>query len=303
MSDEIPLAFRETIVAQSQHRYMMLQRLGSGGNAVAFLMLATSGPWQGIPFAMKIFRRVSKPERRSRFLEEIAFLRQCNHPGIMRIYDEGVFRESNEFLVAEYLPQTLATSIRSGSLTMAEKLSFSLQPLSALAFLSRLPEPVIHRDIKPQNVFVKGRSCLLGDFGLIKRLTSHEGERDAALLESVGPGMPFSYRSPDQVAYARGISDLSCKSDVFQLGLVLAELFTGRNPERRAENDHLLSDVILDPLGYIPGASWRSIRQLIESMLEFDPARRPSAEELLVLWQGLFEEIAEQSRAIEGRVF
>lgn len=301
--DEVKLDFRQGIQADSGYWYNNLQWLGRGGNAVTWLMLAGSGPWKGTPFAVKIFRRVSMPDRRASFIDEMKFLRTCDHPAIMRTFDEGVYLDDHPFVVVEYLPQTLGRIIRAGSTLMVEKLSFMMQLLCALEYLSSLEPPVIHRDIKPQNVFVKGGACVLGDFGLMKRLDDVEGESPEVVFKrSVGPGMPFFYRTPDQVAYARNQRDLTVASDVFQLGLVAAELFTGRNPEKRAAHNDFLSDVELEELRFVSGAAGAVIASLIRSMLEFDPENRPNAGLLLEQWRGVFFEVAEQQSAIEGRV-
>lgn len=266
-------------------------------------MLAGSGPLKGTPFAVKIFRRVSKPERRESFIAEMKFLGECDHPGIMRTFDEGVYREDHPFVVAEYLPQTLAQTIRARGTSMVEKLSLMLQLLSTLEYLSKLNPPVIHRDIKPQNVFVKGGACVPGDFGLLKRGEEIDDDsRENIFKHSVGPGMPFFYRTPDQVSYARNESNLTVASDVFQLGLVAAELFTGRNPQKRAEHNDFLSDVELHQLGFVPGSSGAVIAGLIRSMLEFDASKRPDAGLLLEQWKGVFFSVALQQDAIEGRV-
>lgn len=276
--DTLILNFREGIVSEAESSYNVLQELGRGGNAVTYLMVAGSGPYQGTPFAVKIFRRVSMPERRESFLNEAQFLRECGHPGVMRIFDQGVYRDDHPFVVAEYLPHTLAEVIRSSAANIIEKLSYTLQLLSALDYLSTLDEPVIHRDIKPQNVFVKGQSCVLGDFGLMKRTGAADDDiPEDVIKESVGPGMPFFYRIPDLVAYARGDAYPTAKSDVFQLGRVVAQLFTGRNPERRAENDAFKSDVELEALAPIPGSYCEPIANLITSMLEFDPRNQGAA--------------------------
>ncbi|HUG69713.1 MAG TPA: protein kinase [Pirellulaceae bacterium] len=307
MPDWVNLSFQQGIQAESDTWYNNLQRLGSGGNAVTYLMASSGGQYQGVCFAVKVFRRVSMPDRRESFLGEVRFLRTCDHPCVMRIYDEGVYREDHPFVVAEYLPQTLLDVIRADSPTLVEKLSYALQLLSTLAYLDT--KAVIHRDIKPQNIFVKGRSCVLGDFGLMKRLP-HDEEidvRQTTIKESVGVGMPFFYRTPDQVAYARGDANLTTKSDIFQLGLVIAQLFSGRNPERRAEHDDFLSDVLLEPkeawITQIPFGFRDSIAGLIESMLIEDPENRPTAAELVDPWRGIFFAAAQQQSALEGRVF
>jgi serine/threonine protein kinase len=271
--------------------------LGIGGNAATFLMVATSGQAKGVPFAMKVFRRLSKPERRDGFLHEIQFLKTCNHPSIMRVFDEGVLFDQYPFVVAEYLPSTLYSVIRANAASTVEKASFTLQLLSALEYLGQIPTPVIHRDIKPQNIFVKGHSCVLGDFGLMKQ----SSDDLSGFKESVGVGMPFRYRTPDLVNYLVDGQPPTCASDVFQLGLVVAELFTGKNPQRPA--DKFTDPVQLDPLAKIPGAMERGIANLINRMLDADPRQRDSAAKLLDPWQGVFLDAAKRAHALEGRVF
>jgi serine/threonine protein kinase len=111
--------------------------------------------------------------------------------------------------------------MRTGQTTVVVKISIALQLLSALAYLERQTPPVVHRDIKPQNIFFKGRSAVLGDFGLMKRVADSD---DGAYKESLGAGMPFRYRTPDQVAYLNGQTALTPKSDVFQLGRVQSQI-------------------------------------------------------------------------------
>src|SRR5262249_11449811 len=142
-----------------------------GGSAETYLTLAISGLLRGQIFAVKVFRRLSKPEWQADFLKEIAFLQQCNHPSVMRVFDEGEYEEEMRsvkypFVVAEYLSNTL-DHVRHTAPPMMAKLGYAVQLLSALEYLGSLDPVVIHRDIKPDNIFVKGASCVLGDFGLM----------------------------------------------------------------------------------------------------------------------------------------
>jgi serine/threonine protein kinase len=299
VEDSIDLAIDQSIQAESGTWYRNLQLLGRGGNASAFLVAATSGPNRGVPFAVKIFRRLSKPERRDNFLQEMKFLETCSHPSIMRIFDTGVFYGEHPFLVAEYLPRTLYQVIRADVTAITLKISFATQLLSALTYLESLNKPVIHRDIKPQNIFIKGNSCVLGDFGLMKWADSNAAEDKEVLKESLGVGMPARYRTPDQVAYLKGEAALTPRSDVFQLGLVLAELFTSRNPERFAS---AFTDAVeLEPLAWVRGGLGRMVANVINRMLLMDPIARPSAPELLSAWEGIFREAVARSHALEGR--
>jgi serine/threonine protein kinase len=233
MSDYFRLEVGQGVKSERGIWYKNIQSLGIGGNAITFLVQCTSGMCKGILFALKVFRVISREERKHKFLAERDFLEEsCSHPAIMRVFDTGVFvNEDGEFpfVVTEYLPFTLADKMRSRSATTVEKVSYTLQLLSALVYLDSLPVPVVHRDIKPKNIFLKGQSCVLGDFGLMKFIDKNDEVDREIFKESVGPGMPYYYRTPDLIAYARYESSISTKSDVFQLGLVVAELFTGRN--------------------------------------------------------------------------
>lgn len=307
MSDYFSLDFDQSIVSERDYWYRNIQVLGIGGNSITFLVLCTSGPNQGVLFALKVFRVISMDERKQKFLEEREFLEvQCNHPSIMHIYDSGVFnRDGNEypFVVAEYLPLTLSQVIRGRPVGMVRKISFTLQLLSALRYLNELQRPVIHRDIKPTNIFIKGDSCVLGDFGLMKFIDQNEDVDREVFKESMKPGMPFYYRTPDLISYANNESNLTTKSDVFQLGLVIAHLFTGRNPAiAPADGDHL-APLNMEALGNIGGELSGSIASLINRMLVMDPEERESASELIDPWNGVFQEAVRKAHSLEGKAF
>lgn len=307
MPDNFYLPFAKSIQSDAGTWYKTVQYLGSGGNAITYLVIATSGKYKGVPFAAKIFRNLSQQDRRNRFLEEINVLEELEHPAIMRTFDAGLFRitidgttDEHPFVIAEYLPQTLANAIRSRTLSMAKRLSFALQLISALKYLDERDPKIIHRDIKPQNIFIKGDSCVLGDFGLMKVVDGNtEVDRDIFKL-SIGPGMPFFYRTPDLVRYARNEADITNKTDVFQLGLVLAELFTGKNPCVVPHN--ILDDVALHSIGHIPGTSGGGIAALLNRMLVVDPTARESIDHFLDPFLGVFNDIAARSNDIDGHV-
>jgi eukaryotic-like serine/threonine-protein kinase len=195
--------------------YRIIEFLGSGGSANTYLALCSTGKHKGLNFAVKAFRGVSKPERLIRFMKEINFLRSCDHPAVMRVFDEGIYLERYPFVVVEYLPQTLHDVGRMRA-SFLEKLSFSLHLLSALDYLRRLDPPVVHRDVKPRNIFVKGGSCILGDFGLMKHGQAADEEDREIIRASYGPRMPRLYRTPDLVEYLKGGPPPTPSSDVFQ---------------------------------------------------------------------------------------
>jgi serine/threonine protein kinase len=301
MVDSLELSIGEGLPAASGVLYRTIQRLGMGGNAVTYLVVAITGAAKGVPFALKVFRRLSKPERRDAFLQEIEFLKTCEHPSIMRVFDTGVYHDEYPFVVAEYLPDTLRTVIARGTTPITPKIAYTLQLLSALDYLANLAPAVVHRDIKPENMFLKGHSCVLGDFGLMKRVGTPDAPDQTVLKESVGAGMPWSYRTPDLVTYYRREGPITSKSDIFQLGLVVAELFTGKNPLRPHKT--FADPVELNRLSGVHGALAEPILDLIGHMLVIDPEDRDPAAKFVDAWQGVFFDAIERAHALEGRVF
>ena len=288
--------------------YECIQRLGVGGNAATFLVAANQGPQKGVLFALKVFRKLSAPERQDAFIREVAFLIGCQHQAVMRVFDVGMYEwevagvlRQYPFVIAEYLPRTLAQAIASRDLTIPEKLTYAIQLLSAVSYLAAMSPPTVHRDIKPQNIFLKGHSCVLGDFGLLKRLDGSSDADREVLKESAGVGMPFYYRTPDLVAYANGTAPLTSKTDVFQLGLVLAHLFSGWNPAEASED--MLAPVKLTALASIPSDFGVRIRSLISRMLVLDPAAREDAATLMDHWRGVFRDAVLLAHRLDGRAF
>lgn len=305
MADFFNFSIGKCIVSENGIWYRNIQFLGKGGNSNTYLVLCTSGAFRGILFALRVFRIISKEERKAKFLEERRFLgTDCNHPSIMRVFDIGRYSINNEkypFMITEYLPYTLRQKIQSRSTSIVEKIAYIIQLLSALEYLDKLPTSVVHRDIKPENIFLKGQSCVLGDFGLMKVLNNDKGEERNVYKLSGGYGMPYFYRTPDLISYAKNESEITTKSDVFQLGLVAAELFTGKNPEKPPTNNEFLSPLIMEELRRINGSLGKRLKQLINKMLVISPEERETAEQLIDQWRTFFEEAIRLSHQLEGK--
>jgi len=299
----IGLDVGQSIKSKDGNWYKCIQHLGTGGNAVTFLVLSTSGLNNGSLFALKIFQRVSDQDRLKKFYAEIDFLEQCDHPSIMRVYDSGEFLAntlSHPFVVMEYLPNQLHAVMRRDELDITAKVSLATQLISALAYLDQLNPKIIHRDIKPQNIFIKGKTCVLGDFGLMKVCSdqSIDAETDRNDMKSY-MGFPFYYRTPDLISYTKGEIDLTTSSDIFQLGLVLSELFTRRNPCIAPKNK--LDPVTIERVGSIPGELGGLIFSALKGMLEMDYRRRDSVGSLLDKWNGVFEVAVQKAHALNGK--
>jgi serine/threonine protein kinase len=180
-----PLDPDTSIKGASGHWYRIEHFIGAGGNAATYLVMCTSGPHRGGPFALKFFLRMSDASRREAFLNETEFLQQCDHPAVMRVFDHGTYgfaRGSRAprypFLVAEYLPRTVYQMIRAGTASMTERLIFATQLIAALVYLDSQDPPVVHRDIKPSNILSRERRvCLaISDFSSALRMSASKTE-------------------------------------------------------------------------------------------------------------------------------
>src|SRR5437660_1373133 len=161
-----------------------------------------------------------------RFKREMAILKQLTHPNIVRLlYDDekdGVYFYAMEYVQGESLDRTLG---RRGRFSWEEVVTLGQQLCAALAHAHE--KGVIHRDLKPANLMVLADDTLkLTDFGIAKDLDVTQ------LTEANCTVGTASYMSPEQ---CRGERNLTFKSDLYSLGVVLYELLTGKKPFQ-AEN-------------------------------------------------------------------
>ena len=273
--------------------YQIIKFLGKGGNGISYLVLCTGGAYLGCIFTLKILYRISKPERVAKFLHEVAFIKECSYPTILKQYDDGEWY-NHPFVVMDYMSTTLEAVIKKGELSIGNKILFSLQLLSAVKYLQE--KNVIHRDIKPSNIFIKDNTAILGDFGLIKDLSDTIPD-DAEDFTGYFAG-PKAYRTPELVAYARSQAQLCKESDIFQLGLVICELFTGRNPLKPSDDPLSILSLFPIPFGknkYVNKGVW-----IIQRMLKIDKTERMPLDQAMARFNMLFEEYANAREELEG---
>ena len=153
----------------------------------------------------------------ARFQREVKILARLAHPHIVPIYEareaEGLFL----FIMAFVEGDTLAARLRAGRLTPTEVRALGDQVLSALARAHR--EGVVHRDVKPGNIFCTSEGALLGDFGI-----AQWSEADGSITRTQDrPGTP-DYMAPEQ--FAGG--PITARADVYSAGRVIFDAATGR---------------------------------------------------------------------------
>ncbi|PYX28432.1 MAG: hypothetical protein DMG77_15680 [Acidobacteria bacterium] len=231
----------DSVLGQIISHYRILRRLGSGGMGVVY---EAEDIRLGRRVALKFLPESLAHDKRTlrRFEREARVASSLNHPNICTIY-EVEEHDHQPVIVMELLEgESLNEKIRKGPISTAQLLDFGIQASDALE--AAHAKGIIHRDIKPGNIFVIGLARVkILDFGLAKMRPSHvaedQSEEEALTQDNVIPGTT-SYMSPEQV---RG-EELDARSDLFSLGVVLYQMATGRRPFV-AGNRVLLMNAIL----------------------------------------------------------
>jgi serine/threonine-protein kinase len=268
--EEAPDPFLGKVIAG---KYLIEGIVGSGGMATVYRAV------QNVPHrvvAIKLFRRelASDPRLRERFRREASSTRRLAHPNIIEILDEGELEDDTPYMVMELLlGETLEAILKRtpGPMHLGRAIDLNLQAVSALGRAHDFQ--VIHRDLKPDNLFV----CPQDDGTELVKVLDFGIARSMHDTRLTGTGEIFGtpqYMAPERITSI----DAGPPADLYAVGCILFRCVTGRLPF-----------VAQDVTGYLiqhlkePAPSARSLNpevppeldQLVLQCLEKDPTRRP----------------------------
>ena len=221
--------------------YEILSPLGAGGMGEVYRARDTR---LGREVAIKVLPESfsQDPDRLRRFEQEARTVAALNHPNILAVYDFGS-QNGAHYMVCELLEgETLRKRLEDGALPSRKAVEYALQIAQGLS--AAHGKSVVHRDLKPDNLFVTkdGRVKIL-DFGLAKLMpgeTFHEGPTGGV---GTSPGVVLGtvgYMSPEQV---RGQA-ADARSDIFALGAILYEMLSGRRAFKRDSGPETLTAIL-----------------------------------------------------------
>src|SRR5438552_7269509 len=244
------------------------KKIGAGAMGAVYLARYRK-TGQRVAIKMMLMGMADNDVSLARFEREAEVLKQLDHQNIVRFYIASQFQGTPyyamEYVEGEALDQALE---RKGRLTWEEVVELGQQVCAALQHAH--DQGIVHRDLKPSNLMITPDGTLkLTDFGIAKDL-------DVTQLTSANCTVgTAAYMSPEQ---CRGERNLTHKSDLYSLGVVLYELLTGRKPfEAETTMDMFLQ--------HVQGAFERPSRTVLDipvwldtlvcQLLEKEPAKRP----------------------------
>ena len=248
-------------------RYRIIALLGRGGMGEVYRATDLA---LGQSVALKFLPEEAARDQRllERFHAEVRIARQVSHPNVCRVYDIGE-AEGTPFISMEYVDGEDVASLltRIGRLPADKALDTARRICAGLA--AAHDRGIIHRDLKPHNIMLNKRGeVIIMDFGLAA-IASELGAADAH------SGTP-AYMAPEQLKGA----EVTLRSDIYALGLVLYELFTGKRPFD-AKNIPQLLDLQeaaeLTSMTSIAADVDPTVEKAIRRCLDPDPAKRPAS--------------------------
>jgi len=226
------------MIGQTISHYKIIEKLGEGGMGVVYKAEDTKLD-RTVALKFLPHHLASSEADKTRFIQEAKAASALNHPNVCTIHDIQE-HDGQMFIVMEFVDgQTLRE--KKGTISFKQALDIGIQVADGLAAAHE--KGIVHRDIKPENIMVRRDGiCQVMDFGLAKlRSASSQINRLTKEGSTVGTA---GYMSPEQI---QG-QDVDHRSDIFSLGILLYELFTGQLPFKGVHETALLYEIVnVDP--------------------------------------------------------
>ena len=203
-------------------RYKLEKKLGEGGMASVFRAHDMELDER---VAIKVFTQTIEDENMiARFKQELTLSRKLSHPNIIRLYDIGTFL-GYRFISMELLEGNDLNHYMGKPMELRQGLNWMIQACRGLEAAHQ--RGVVHRDIKPHNIFVCNDGAIkVMDFGIAKRQ-----ESPGMTVGNMIAGTP-DYMSPEQIS---GFSSVTHSTDIYAIGITAYQMFTGKLPFEHPE--------------------------------------------------------------------
>ncbi len=224
------------MIGQTVSHYRILEKLGEGGMGVVYKAEDTR---LKRTVALKFLPTLSQKQEtgRARFLQEAEAAAKLSHPNICAIHDICDYQdadtgETQQFIVMDFVD---GTTLREKMPNIDRKRAIDIGIQMAEGLAAAHEHGVVHRDIKPENIMVRKDGIVqIMDFGLARLKGVRRITKEGSTAGTTG------YMSPEQVQ-GEGADH---RSDVFSLGVLLYELFTGELPFRGAHESAILYEIV-----------------------------------------------------------
>jgi serine/threonine-protein kinase len=246
------------------NRYRLEAELGKGGSASVFRATDLELDEE---VALKFLAKPREnPADFERFRRELKLTRQLTHPNVIRVHDIGVHQQYS-YLSMELLKGKSLFELMLGELDLEDGLTYLIQACGGLQAAHDLG--VVHRDVKPGNIFVtEDEVAKVMDFGIAR-----QRHVPGVTVHGRTFGTP-EYMAPEQI---RSGSDVTTATDLYAMGVTLYEVCTGQVPFQHPEAMPLmmmhLEQLPRPPRELAPGLP-ASLEQVILQLLEKEPSQR-----------------------------